>query len=314
MHIDPAISTAGLLVGLLVGLTGMGGGALMTPLLVLLFRIDPIAAVSSDLVAALVMKPVGGAVHARRGTVNRQLVLWLVAGSVPAAFLGSLALRALGSGDALSRHISVLLGAVLLLAAGAIPAKARLATGRPSGHETSRLKVRKAATLAIGIVGGLVVGLTSVGSGSLMMVALLLIYPTLTAKELVGTDLVQAVPLVASAALGHMLFGEVSVGLTASLIVGAVPGVYLGARLSAGAPDRLLRGLLTVVLSASGLKLLGVPTAAMVASLCIAAVLVALIRAGAARLRSRSVGVDEERSGLVEVGDHLVLNLSGEPG
>lgn len=313
MHFDPAIAAAGLLVGLLVGLTGMGGGALMTPLLVLVFKVDPLAAVSSDLVAALVMKPVGGAVHARRGTVNRRLVAWLVAGSVPAAFAGSLALKLLGAGESLATHLSTLLGAVLLIAAAAIPAKAWLTRHHPTDRGTDELAVKRIPTLMVGIVGGLVVGLTSVGSGSLMMVALLLLYPTLTAKELVGTDLVQAIPLVASAALGHMLFGEVSLGLTTSLIIGAVPGVYVGARLSSSAPDGLLRGVLVVVLSASGLKLLGAPsTIAAGAGGAIAVAGLARIVVGQARRRSVASGrvsVDEEGRSLVEVGDHLALDL-----
>lgn len=266
MHVDLSIAAAGLGVGFLVGLTGMGGGALMTPLLVLVFRIDVVSAVSSDLLAALLMKPVGGAVHARRGTVHRGLVAWLVAGSVPAAFAGSLLVHSLGSGAALQQRITVVLGAALLVAATAIPAKAWLASRRdaPPGS-IHQVTVRRAPTLAIGVLGGLVVGLTSVGSGSLMIVLLLALYPTLSARELVGTDLIQAIPLVASAAFGHLLFGNVSLGLTASLVLGALPGVYVGARCSAGAPDAPIRTALVVVLAASGLKLLGAPTIAVLA-------------------------------------------------
>src|SRR6266496_5606569 len=123
MHVDLGVALAGLIVGFTVGLTGMGGGALMTPILVLLFKIQPLAAVSSDLVAAVIMKPVGGGVHARRGTVNWLLVRWLALGSVPAAFLGVFVLKSLGSGDRVQSRLKILLGAVLLMAAGSMVVK-----------------------------------------------------------------------------------------------------------------------------------------------------------------------------------------------
>jgi uncharacterized membrane protein YfcA len=267
LRIDLSVAAAGLLVGFTVGLTGMGGGALMTPLLVLLFKVQPLAAVSSDLVAAVIMKPVGGGVHLRRGTVNFTLVRWLMVGSVPAAFAGVLVLRQLGDGAVVQDRIKQVLGAALLLAATSIASKSLLqvratrkalgtAGGRPA--QAKPLRVRPLPTLLIGAVGGLVVGMTSVGSGSLMIVMLLLLYPMLRSSELVGTDLVQAIPLVASAALGHLLFGDFRLGLTASLLVGSLPGVYLGARLSSRANDAVIRPALALVLVASGLKLLGV--------------------------------------------------------
>ena len=261
MQVDPYVAAAGLLVGFTVGLTGMGGGALMTPLLVLVFKVQPLAAVSSDLVAAVIMKPVGGGVHLRRGTVNFALVRWLMVGSVPAAFAGVLVLRQLGDGAVVQGHIKQVLGVALLLAASSIAAKAllqarRAALGTPSAVRAFQL--RPLPTVVIGVVGGLVVGMTSVGSGSLMIVLLLVLYPMLRSSELVGTDLVQAIPLVASAAAGHLLFGDFQVGLTASLLVGSIPGVYLGARLSSRANDAVIRPALVLVLVASGLKLLGV--------------------------------------------------------
>jgi uncharacterized membrane protein YfcA len=261
LHVDPYVAAAGLLVGFTVGLTGMGGGALMTPLLVLVFKVQPLAAVSSDLVAAVIMKPVGGGVHLRRGTVNFALVRWLMVGSVPAAFAGVLVLRQLGDGAVVQGRIKQVLGVALLLAASSIAAKAllqarRAALGTPSAVRAFQL--RPLPTVVIGVVGGLVVGMTSVGSGSLMIVLLLVLYPMLRSSELVGTDLVQAIPLVASAAAGHLLFGDFQVGLTASLLVGSIPGVYLGARLSSRANDAVIRPALVLVLVASGLKLLGV--------------------------------------------------------
>ena len=261
MHVDPYVAAAGLLVGFTVGLTGMGGGALMTPLLVLVFKVQPLAAVSSDLVAAVIMKPVGGGVHLRRGTVNFALVRWLMVGSVPAAFAGVLVLRQLGDGAVVQGHIKQVLGVALLLAASSIAAKALLQARRAAHGTASAVRafqLRPLPTVVIGVVGGLVVGMTSVGSGSLMIVMLLLLYPMLRSSELVGTDLVQAIPLVASAAAGHLLFGDFQVGLTASLLVGSIPGVYLGARLSSRANDAVIRPALVLVLVGSGLKLLGV--------------------------------------------------------
>jgi uncharacterized membrane protein YfcA len=255
------LSIVGLAVGFTVGLTGMGGGALMTPILVLFFGVKPLAAVSSDLVASLIMKPVGAGVHWRNGTVHRELVRWLVVGSVPAAFAGVLVVRALGDGDRIQEVVKLALGIALLVAAGTIVAKAFLAVRRPGRHGNGPLTVRPLATVAVGAVGGLVVGMTSVGSGSLVIVMLLTLYPSLTAAELVGTDLVQAIPLVASASLGHLLFGDFRLGLTGSLVVGAIPGVWLGARVSSRAPSGLVRKALAVVLMASGLKLVDVGNA-----------------------------------------------------
>src|SRR5258707_6975731 len=130
MHFDAGVAAAGLIVGFTVGLTGMGGGALMTPILVLLFKVQPLAAVSSDLVAAVVMKPIGGAVHLRRGTVNKRLVGWLVAGSIPSAFAGVLILRRLGNGTAVQNHIKMALGIALLVAVSTMIARAFLNTRR----------------------------------------------------------------------------------------------------------------------------------------------------------------------------------------
>jgi uncharacterized membrane protein YfcA len=258
VHLDLWVALAGLGVGFVVGLTGMGGGALMTPVLVLVFGIQPLAAVSSDLVAAVVMKPVGGGVHLRRGTVRGDLVRWLALGSVPASFAGVLVLRAIGA-DAVQNRLQVLLGAVLLVAATAMAARIVLQDRRAAAGPRAAQPVRRFPTLVVGIVGGLVVGMTSVGSGSLMIVALMFLYPAMTTAELVGTDLVQAVPLVLSAAFGHLLFGNLQFGLTAALLLGSIPGVYVGARVSSRAPDAVVKPALAVVLLLSALKLLDAP-------------------------------------------------------
>ena len=260
MHIDIGIAAAGLIVGIVVGLTGMGGGALMTPILVIGFGIEPLAAVSSDLVAAVFMKPIGGGIHFRRGTVHTGLVKWLALGSVPGALFGSYVVSHL-SGD-VGNLVKTILGVVLLIAAAAMVVRGYLSRHRVAGVEgaaAERVPVRRAATLAVGLVGGTIVGMTSVGSGSLMIVALMLLYPTLSSRELVGTDLVQAVPLVLAAAIGHLIWGEFEVGLTSSLLIGSIPGVIIGAHISSRAPDRIIRPILVLVLALTGLKLLDVP-------------------------------------------------------
>ncbi len=241
------LTFAGFLVGVVVGMTGMGGGALMTPILVLFFGIQPLAAVSSDLVAAALMKPVGGMVHLRRGTVNLTLVKWLVIGSVPCAFAGVFVAKAIG-GDQVETVIQIALGVALLLASASLIVKAYMSMGerarrrdgllpsRPDQSGAPVVDVRILPTIAIGAVGGLVVGMTSVGSGSLIIIALIMIYPMLQPSSLVGTDLVQAVPLVASAALAHVLFGDFHLGITVALVIGCIPGVFLGATLSSRMP------------------------------------------------------------------------------
>jgi uncharacterized membrane protein YfcA len=268
------LSLGGFIVGIVVGMTGMGGGALMTPMLVFFFNINPLAAVSSDLVTSAVMKPFGAAVHLRNGTVDRRLVKWLCLGSVPCAFCGVLVARALGKGSSVDEVVQTALGIALIIAAGSLIIKSYIALVERArrrrgeapvgdGHR-KLLVVRPVPTVLVGAVGGLVVGMTSVGSGSLIIIALLALYPMLKASDLVGTDLLQAVPLVASAALGHLLFGDFHLDVTAALLVGSVPGVIIGSLISSKAPGGIVRRALALVLVASALKLLTVPPAPIV--------------------------------------------------
>ena len=243
----------------------------MTPMLILLFGVTPGSAISSDLVAAVVMRPFGAAVHLRARTVNLRLVRWMVVGSVPAAFLGSYLLHLLGHTKAAQNNIEIALGAALLV--GATAMVLRMALDRRSGQGRTAgigsLRVRPLPTVAIGVVGGVIVGMTSVGSGSLMIILLLFLYPTIGANQLVGTDLTQAVPLTLAAALGALLFGHVVFGVTASLIIGSVPAVVVGSLLSSRAPDRYIRPAIAFVIFASGLKYIGVGTTALGWILCV---------------------------------------------
>jgi uncharacterized protein len=270
MDLNPYIVLGSAVVGLLVGLTGAGGGALMTPMLILLFGVKPSSAISSDLVAAVLMRPVGAAVHLRKGTVNLRLVGWMVAGSVPAALFGSWLLSRFGNGTAAQANVEIALGAALLTGAAAMVL--RYVLDRRSGQQRvgtiTEVSVRPLLTVGIGVIGGLVVGLTSVGSGSLMIVLLLFLYPLISAGRLVGTDLTQAVPLTAAAALGALLFGHVEFGVTVSIVLGSVPAVLIGSFLSSRAPDRYIRPVITFVIFASGLKYVGIGTTALGWVLC----------------------------------------------
>jgi uncharacterized protein len=216
--------------------------------------------------------------------VNLDLVKWLCVGSVPAAFGGVLIAKSLGNGEAVQDGIQIALGVALLIAASGLAfraytrlvERARKRDGRLARLPQDRpeVTVRKVPTVLVGVIGGVVVGITSVGSGSLIIIALMALYPTLKASQLVGTDLLQAVPLVMSAALGHILFGDFQLDLTAALLVGSVPGVLVGAQLSSRAPGGVVRRALAFVLLASALKLLGVDTV-VTGLLLVAALLVA---------------------------------------
>lgn len=265
MDLNPFIVLGSAIVGFLVGMTGAGGGALMTPMLILMFGVKPSTAISSDLVAAVLMRPLGAFVHLRRGTVNLRLVGWMVLGSVPTAFLGSYVLHEVTGATHAEKRIQQALGAALLLGTAAM--LLRYVLDRRGGHERGEIvhaiTPRPIPTVLIGMAGGFVVGFTSVGSGSLMIVLLLFVYPMLGANQLVGTDLTQALPLTAAAALGALAFGHVAFPVTASLVIGSVPAVAVGSLLSSRAPDAYVRPAITFVIFASGLKYVGVGTTAL---------------------------------------------------
>jgi uncharacterized membrane protein YfcA len=292
VHIDPYIVLGSAVVGFLVGVTGAGGGALMTPMLILLFGVQPSAAISSDLVAAVVMRPIGAGVHLRRGTVNLRLVGWLVLGSVPAAFLGAYLLHVMGNAKADQKHIEIALGAALLLGAAAMVLRYALdrRVGQSRTGVVHEVRPRPLRTVAVGVLGGVIVGMTSVGSGSLMIILMLFLYPMLAAGQLVGTDLTQAVPLTAAAALGALAFGHVEFGVTTSLIIGSVPAVFVGSLLSSSVPDAYLRPAITFVIFASGLKYVGLGTTALGWVLC--AVLFAAAAIWLAYIRPRRAAAE----------------------
>jgi uncharacterized membrane protein YfcA len=248
-------------VGIVVGLTGMGGGALMTPALIFL-GVDPTAAVANDLVAASINKSVGAGVHWRRGTPNLRLAGLLILGSVPFAFAGGFIVKSVGDSGAQQDFLTTMIGYALLFTAATYTLRMYLqlryvTRGNVVGEDEPQVRVLP--TILVGAVGGLLVGITSVGSGSLIMVAMLLIYPTLSAVRLVGTDLVQAVPLVLAAAVGHVVTEGVTWAVLIPLILGGTPGTFLGAKMAAWVSQSVIRRGIVIVLSLTGLKMLGVP-------------------------------------------------------
>jgi hypothetical protein len=249
------IFVVSLLIGVVVGMTGMGGGALMTPALIFL-KIDPTIAVANDLVAAAVYKSVGAGVHWRQGSPNLRLAGLLALGSVPCAFAGAFIIQAVGGSDPQGveqreAFVKAAIGAALLLAAATYAMRLAL-------NLRSLTRLRPVPTVLVGAVGGLLVGLTSVGSGSVIMVTLLLLYPGLQAVRLVGTDLAQAVPLVLSAAVSHVIVSGIDWSILIPLILGGTPGTFIGAKIAGRVPQALLRRGIVLLLFVTGLGLLGV--------------------------------------------------------
>lgn len=254
-----SLLTVSFLVGIVVGLTGMGGGALMTPALIFM-GVPPTTAVANDLVAAAANKSVGAAVHWRTGSPDLRLVKYLVIGSVPTALMGGWIVSLLGDDGAQQDALKLIIGVTLLIAAVSYAVRLYLdASGGVGRRQGMATVIRPVPTIAIGALGGLLVGITSVGSGSLIMVALVLLYPMLSARKLVGTDLVQAVPLVIAAALSHVVTQGVAWSVLIPLVLGGTPGTYLGARLSKRVAPSVVRGGIVIVLTLTGLTMLKVP-------------------------------------------------------
>lgn len=249
-------------VGIVMGITGMGGGALMTPALVF-FGIPPAPAVANDLVAAAINKTVGALTHWRNGSPNLKLAAFLMTGSIPTAFIGAFIIDAVGSSDAQDTFLRAAIGTTLLIAA--LTYAFRMYLGLPRGpHNTNTRQetepaIRPVPTIVIGVIGGLFVGITSVGSGSLIMVTLLIMYPTLAAVKLVGTDLVQAVPLVLAAAIGHIVVTGIDWYVLIPLVIGGVPGTFIGSRAANSVSESLVRRGITYVLTITGLTMLELP-------------------------------------------------------
>ncbi len=251
---SPLTSLSGFLVGIIVGLTGIGGGSLMTPLLVLAFGIAPATAVGTDLLYAAVTKAGGIYVHDRQGTVDYGVAGWLALGSVPMALVTTVLLHLIAPAPGtLAAAIKGTLGVALLLTAAAIIFRARLAALSPVARWSDRRIAM--ATVATGAVLGVLVTLSSVGAGAVGVAVLIFLYPSRPAVQIVGTDIAHAVPLTLVAGLGHATLGTVDLGLLAALLVGSIPGVMLGSHWSRKLPEKFLRPALAAMLVLVGAKL-----------------------------------------------------------
>ena len=274
---DYRISLVGLLIGFLVGLTGMGGGSLLAPIMILFFHIPPVWAVGTDIAYSTVTKALGSVVHIRQKNVNFKVALWLACGSVPATLLS------VGLVQYIRKHYGAVVNGVILHALGftlvlvAIllilkpfimryfdqrrleKQKQEALTGEISSTERSKnweKRYRPFVTAMVGAVVGFLVGLTSVGSGTLIIVSIAFLFPRLTSKELVGTDIFQAFMLLASGAIAYLVAGTINWPIVGMLLIGSLPGVYLGSKSSKFIPERYMRPVLATVLAISGLKLI----------------------------------------------------------
>jgi hypothetical protein len=255
-HLDLIHAIAGLLVGFLVGLTGVGGGSLMTPLLVLLFGVTPATAVGTDLLVNATTKIVGTLVHGTRATVDWVIVRRLASGSVPAAAITLLVLSRLGRPPTSANHaILVSLGIMLILTAIATLFQKQLAQLAKQAEDREPRKTL-VPTIALGVVLGVAVTMSSVGAGAIGVTALLLLYPALRVSGIVGSDIAHAVPLTLVAGLGHWFIGDVNLLLLVNLLIGSLPGVVIGSLLSSRSPDKVLRPVLAGVLVFAGYMLL----------------------------------------------------------
>jgi uncharacterized membrane protein YfcA len=299
---DPAIIFFGFGIGLLVGMTGMGGASLMTPLLIIVFGISPVTAIGTDIFYAAITKTVGGIQHLKLKTVHRGLAFWLAVGSVPSAILGvwviELLQREYGEATLETLVLGMLGGALLVVGLATLLRSLFLShviAERSAMHLYTRHIV---AAVVTGAVTGFVIGLTSAGSGTLIAIALIAIF-RLTPQRVVGTDVFHAAVLLWAAGLAHWVGGNVDFALAGNILVGSVPGVLVGGALAVKAPQKFLRNALAVVLIASGTTLIvkeGTPEVVGPA-IGVAAVMVGVLFAAQAITRSRHVRAQATRAG-----------------
>jgi uncharacterized membrane protein YfcA len=287
---DPLLVLFGFGVGVLVGTTGMGGGSLMTPLLILLFGIKPVVAVGTDLAYAAVTKTVGGIRHFHKGTVQLDIAAWLAVGSIPGALGGVALLELLDLEDDLVLAIAV----SLAITGALILARALVLTGAGERAEVPLDTRHKVFAAVLGLVVGCVLGVTSAGSGTLIAVGLILAF-RLTPRRVVGTDVAHAAVLLWVAAAAHLISGNVDLGLAATLLLGSVPGVWLGTNLATRLPERGLRPALGIVMFTSGLALLNKAGADLPAGVLLAVPILLGLGSWAVLRRTSSPGASRAR-------------------
>ncbi|MGI8606368.1 MAG: sulfite exporter TauE/SafE family protein, partial [Gaiellaceae bacterium] len=262
---DPRLAIAGLLIGVLVGMTGMGGGSLMTPILIFLFNFNPALAIGTDILHGAVFKSFGAIHHRRLGTVRARLGSWMLLGSAPTSLLGVWGATFLTDryGDSVDSVQGKVLGVMLIVGAVGFLLKALVRSGSGVAGLGALTRRDRIIAVAIGAVGGFVVGLTSVGSGTLFALAMLLAFPLAT-RNIVGTDIFHAAALLWVAGFGHLVAGNVDLGAMGWLLLGSIPGVLIGSQVSVGLPEKTLRLALAAALALSGLKLLDVPHSSLI--------------------------------------------------
>ena len=282
---DWKLSIAGLLIGLLVGMTGMGGGSLMTPMLVFLFGFKPTVAIGTDILHGAIFKSFGALRHRQLGTVHARLTLWMLLGSAPFSLVGVALSTWLARryGDSFEDAAAIILG-IALIAGGIGFAVKTFVTGRAKTDRPFILgRHDKQIAFVLGVFGGFIVGLTSVGSGTFFGLVMLLVFP-LTAAKVVGTDIFHAAALLWVAGAGHLVAGNVNLHATAWLLVGSIPGVLIGSQVSVNLPDRALRLGLAMTLTLAGLRLAEVPGAEIVILAVLAIAAIGLLTFGARKL------------------------------
>lgn len=256
--ISPLYALSGLLVGMLVGLTGVGGGSLMTPILILVFGVHPASAVGTDLLYAAVTKTAGTAVHSLNGNIEWKIVGWLALGSMPATVFTILAFGHFGAtGPGVTTLISIVLGVALLFTAVILLLKGPIVRAAIRRSPDFGLDTSVGLTVAVGFVVGVLVSISSVGAGALGTTALMFLYPRLPVARIVGSDIAHAVPLTLLAGLGHWWLGTIHLHILGSLLVGSIPGIVLGSFATRFAPELVLRPALALVLVLVGVKMLG---------------------------------------------------------
>jgi uncharacterized membrane protein YfcA len=292
LGIDPAIIVFGFGIGLLVGMTGMGGASLMTPLLILVFGIKPVTAIGTDIFYAAVTKTVGGWKHMKLGTVHRGLAFWLAVGSVPSALAGVWVIELLQReyGDDLDALVLGMLGGALLVVGIATLLRSLFLAGVIQERSAMHLYRRHIiAAIITGVTTGFVIGLTSAGSGTLIAIALIAIF-RLTPQRVVGTDVFHAAVLLWAAGMAHWIGGNVDFLLAGTILVGSIPGVIIGTNLSVKAPQKFLRYALAVVLIASGTTLIskeGSPDV-VIPAIAVASLMIGVLFAAQAAARGRA--------------------------
>jgi uncharacterized protein len=283
--VDWQLSMAGLLIGVLVGMTGMGGGSLMTPMLVFLFGFKPTVAIGTDIIHGAVFKSFGAMRHRQLGTVHARLTLWMLLGSAPFSLVGVALSTWLKHryGDGFEDTAAAILGVALVVCGIGFALKTFL-TGRAKSDAPFLLSASdKQIAVLTGAVGGFIVGLTSVGSGTFFGLVMLLVFP-LTAAKVVGTDIFHAAALLWVAGAGHLVAGNVDLHATAWLLVGSIPGVLLGSQVSVSLPDRALRLGLALTLTLAGIKLVDLPGAEILILVALSVAALLLFAAGVRKL------------------------------